>query len=507
MLFRALGLVATVLLATITDPALGLTQSSPDPTDVAAVPTQANDLEGLWVHEGRPTAFAEEAIEVIATAPSHGLRRDDYPIERLVVLRESMQLDSTEVTLEFEQLISESFSRFVQAMRTGESRSLRASQPATRQRHIPLDAIHAGGPSALYASLVPRNPQYQKLQRVLSEYEQRFAFAEVGRITIGPSLEIGDFGQRVTELRERLLGRNDPAYGEYEYQHFDELLEQALKAYQNLHGLEADGIVGPQTIRHLNMSGAERVARVKLALARWRKLPADLGRSYVQVNIPEFRMQLVRGREQLLSMRVVVGSRRHQTPEINDEIERMVFNPFWHVPTSIAVNEILPQAQQDPAYLRANDYDIIADGKLVAAESIDWNAVWQSDLPFRVRQRPGANNALGSVKFLLPNPQNIYLHDSPSTHLYASSMRAFSHGCIRLEYPEQLAVALLELEEEWTEARISSTIGSGKRRQVNLTEPLPVYLTYHTVKITDSGEVAFFNDIYGRDQREIARLL
>ena len=206
-------------------------------------------------------------------------------------------------------------------------------------------------------------------------------------------------------------------------------------------------------------------------------------------------------------MRVVVGSEINPTPEFNDEIEYLVFNPYWYVPNSILRKEMLPSIQRNSEYLSANRYELLADGRALSPEEVDLRNVDFSQFPYRVRQKPGARNALGAVKFLFPNPLNIYLHDSPAKSLFAQSKRAFSHGCIRLEYPDLLAQALLEKNSEWTESRINSTITRGARHQVNLDESVPIYLAYFTVRVLDSGDVAFFDDIYGRDSAGLEKYL
>jgi len=236
-------------------------------------------------------------------------------------------------------------------------------------------------------------------------------------------------------------------------------------------------------------------------------LPNDLGSDHVLVNIPEYRLRYIRDREQSLSMRVVVGSKSNPTPELNDEIEYLVINPYWYVPRSILRRELLPTIQKNSSYLSANNYELLADDRAIQPEEVDFSDVDFSRFPYRVRQKPGSHNALGTIKFLLPNPSNIYLHDSPAKSLFARSDRAFSHGCIRLEHPDLLAQALLEEDEEWPEARISSTITDGERQQVNLDKSVPVYLAYFTVRVQDDGDVAFFDDIYERDSADLEKYL
>jgi murein L,D-transpeptidase YcbB/YkuD len=173
------------------------------------------------------------------------------------------------------------------------------------------------------------------------------------------------------------------------------------------------------------------------------------------------------------------------------------------VPQSIVRKELLPTVRRNNSYLSANQYELLANDQTISPDAVDFGDIDFSQFPYRVRQKPGSRNALGAVKFLFPNPSSIYLHDSPAKSLFARSDRALSHGCIRLEYPDLLAQALLEKDTEWTESRISSTITRGERHQVNLDETVPVYLAYFTVRVLESGDVAFFDDIYGLDSARL----
>lgn len=341
----------------------------------------------------------------------------------------------------------------------------------------------------------------------LQQYERRERETPVIVIGQGRTLKRDDVGPRVARLRARLLGVGGLAGVDELDSTFDETLQRAVMDYQAAHGLVADGIAGAGTVQHLDMTDADRIARIKLNLKRWRQLPPDLGREHILVNIPEFRLRYVQSHEERLSMRVVVGSEANPTPEFSDEIEYLVFNPYWYVPSSILREELLPTIRGNSDYLSANRYELLANGRAIAPDDVDFDGIDFDRFPYRVRQKPGARNALGSVKFLFPNPQNIYLHDSPAKNLFARSKRAFSHGCIRLEYPDVLAQALLKSNSEWTESRIDETITQGARHQVNLDESVPIYLAYFTVRVLDNGDVAFYDDIYGRDSAILTKYL
>jgi murein L,D-transpeptidase YcbB/YkuD len=512
MLLRALR---TVLLGSVlAGPAVWGNSSFSDDASLANSPPlqalyRAHRGENLWVESGRPRPIARAALEMLSQAHAHGLRAADYRVDLLYAWHEGLSQGAPEWSDDFELALSAALMQFVADMRPadfeGQSRETRAEALAQRV----LDAVAADDLGSLYASLAPRHEQYIRLQALLAEYERLAAGPQGISIGAGPKLERGASGPRVASLRMRLLGAADTAYGESERSYFDDVLEAAVKRYQGLHGLEADGVVGPQTQRHMDTSLEEKIALIKLNLARWRRLPVDLGRDYVLVNIPEYRLDMVRGREPNLSMRVVVGSKSNQTPEFNDAIEYLVFNPYWYVPNSIWVKELLPKAVKNPSYLEANGYELLdAAGTVLPAAAVDWaQAAANRGKGMRVRQRPGANNSLGAVKFLFPNPLDIYLHDSPARGLYAHTARAFSHGCIRLESPELLAQALLEAHADWDSDGVRSAMSRGRQRQVNLTEPVPVYLAYLSVKVMDDGQAAFFADVYGRDRRGLAQYM
>jgi murein L,D-transpeptidase YcbB/YkuD len=463
---------------------------------------EANQWQELWVREGQPTPAAQTALRLLGDARSHGLDDDLYGIDLLYLLHEKLTQGDAEHAQNFDMGLSMSLLRLIGDLRPEEFDTV----PQEELANAVLDAIHSGQLEQFLDGFLPQDPQYRALREVLQTYELR-AHSRT-RVTIGegPKLKIGDVGPRVARLRARLLGSFHFAYGEDQRNTFDGLLERAVKEYQEANGLAADGIAGPSTVRHLDMSDDERIARIKLNLHRWRQLPVDLGRNHVLVNIPEYRLRYVRDREQSLSMRVVVGSKSSPTPELNDEIEYLVINPYWYVPRSILRREMLPTIQKNSNYLSENSFELLADDRAIQPEEVDFGDVDFSRFPYRVRQKPGSHNALGTIKFLLPNTSNIYLHDSPAKSLFARSDRAFSHGCIRLEHPDLLAQALLEKDAEWPESRISSTIAGGERQQVNLDEPVPVYLAYFTVRVLDNGNVAFFDDVYGRDSARLANI-
>ena len=467
-------------------------------------PPSAIDEGFLWLGFAGPVTSANTAIEILAEAASHGLRSEDYRLADLEVMHERMVRGELDGRVEYEGLMTDALLRLFRDLRPQLAENLPAGGDRDEIFRLVLrEAVISGHLQDFYESLLPRHAQYEALRNALHEHELAATRESVIAIGRGSALQLGDSGGRVAALQMRLLPDSIPNDSAI----FDAALEAAVKAYQALHGLDTDGIVGARTQRHLDMSVQERAARIRLALSRWRELPTVLGEQYVHVNIPEYRLEYIRDNSPRVQMRVVVGSKSNPTPAFSDEIEYLVFNPYWHVPKSIALEELVPKASEAPGYLKSNNYDVLHDGQLIEETSVDWNAIDSSTFNYRIRQRPGAGNALGAVKFLFPNPMNIYLHDSPARSLYQRSTRAFSHGCIRLEKPAELAQALLEVQGEWSEERVGELMSAGKRRQINLAASVPVYLTYITARVTESGEVALFQDVYGRDARLLKQYL
>ena len=317
------------------------------------------------------------------------------------------------------------------------------------------------------ASLAPRHEGYVRLRKALAAYRE--VSWEV--VPTGRSLRLGDDDPRVLALRKRLYAPGDGTL-------FDSALDALVRHFQEHHGIEVDGIVGPETLRELNVPAAERVRQIAVNMERWRWMPEDLGASYLIVNIAAFRLDAIEGNRSVLSMKTVVGKEYTRTPFFAARIAEVIVNPWWNVPDSIAAKELWPKQRRDPSYF-AREHMVVTNG--------------------RIRQRPGEWNALGRLKFNMPNPYDVYLHDTPAKQLFERSFRAFSHGCIRLERPMDLALYLLRDQPRWTQAAIESDIATGTERAVRLTSPRPVYVLYWTAWVGDDGHMEFHRDHYQRD--------
>ena len=361
-----------------------------------------------------------------------------------------------------------------------------------------LKTCGQGGCEDALSALAPTHPQYMGLQSALREYKALKREGGWARIPDGDLIEVGDTDPRVSALRTRLQAEGFEVPASATPDLYDAGLEAALKVFQKRHGLETDGVVGGNTLEALNESVSSKIARIADTLHRWRR-HGDMGERYVLANIPSFTAEGWNGGRREIRMKTVVGSPRHATPTFSDEIEYIVANPKWFVPTSIARRQKLSKLQADASYAPANNYQVIdkASGEAVSSASVDWNA---PDVLSRYRlvQGPGPNNALGQLKIIFPNQYAVYLHDTPTQHLFDEAKRAFSSGCVRLEDPEGMARWVASVDPDLTPEEVSAQLDSGERDRLYLDRHVPVHITYHTVTVNDAGEPVFHRDVYDR---------
>lgn len=281
----------------------------------------------------------------------------------------------------------------------------------------------------------------------------------------------------------------------------DSIFIDQLKKFQLVNGLLDDGIVGKWTSRALAKSNTDRFLQAALGLEKWRWKSAYPDR-YIRVNIPEFTLYFVNQDTVKRKHRVVVGAYKTQTPEFHATMERMVTNPFWHVPYSISSTEILYGARKDSAYLQKKGYKLFKNGEQVDPSTVNWSELRQGNFPYRVRQDGGGGNSLGRVKFLFPNIHSVFIHDTPSKRLFGNDVRAYSHGCVRLDQPFDLAKSILTVERHEVNAdTLDSLVHRGTQRVIELEKPFEVYIEYITATGDSSGTIRFHPDIYFRDEK------
>ena len=347
-------------------------------------------------------------------------------------------------------------------------------------------------------SLIARPPT-QALRAALRRYSALAAEeARVSTVRAGLPLQPGARSPDIAPLRARLAlwGDLDGAAAAARGDVLDRPLVDALRHFQARHGLASQRSLDADTVAALNTSAADRVRQIALNLERWRwQPPAPPGRS-VLVNIPTFELHAYADGGEALAMRVITGRPDSPTPVFGQDMTAVVFSPYWSVPTNIALDETMPAVLSDRSYLRRMNLEVLRGEEVVDPARVDWRRE-RGRLSFR--QRPGAGNALGLVKFLLPNSFNVYLHDTPSKALFLRPVRALSHGCVRLEKPEALARWVLEGVPGWTPQRIVAAMRAGRERAVSLPEAIPVGIVYFTVWVDADGTVEFRPDVYRHD--------
>lgn len=358
-------------------------------------------------------------------------------------------------------------------------------------------------------ALAPNYPEYEELRRALAHYRQIGEHGGWGQIDPGKLLKLGSRGERVIQLRQRLQAGGDlEAESDADPAEFTPAVEEAVKRFQKRVNLEPDGMLGPNTLRNLNRTPEDRIASLRINLERWRWLPEDLGVRHIRVNIAGFFLDAYDHGSLARQHKVIVGMDYRQTPVFSGAIEYLVLNPWWYAPRKLAVKDKLPMFRKDPGYFSKGGFQLLGkDGKRVDERSIKWGHLSENNFPYQLRQMPGPKNALGRVKFIFPNRYNVYLHDTPSTELFAKVQRVFSSGCIRVENPLELADWLLNSQEGWNRERIQQVVDSGKETRVNLAVPMPVHLLYWTVLSDgENNDVRFVDDQYLRDSRILAAL-
>ena len=363
-------------------------------------------------------------------------------------------------------------------------------------------------PAKMLLDLDPPHKEFGLLKAALAKfYDDDAVKTETTIIPDGPTLKLGMKDERVPTLRERLAvpapeipeGASDAKVDTT----YDKPLLDAVKAFQNSLGLTADGVLGPATVAALNGAGTVSKDDIIANMERWRWEPNDFGAFHVEVNIPEFTVRIMKDGEPVHSTRVVVGRPTNQTPVFSDEIENIVVNPYWNVPSSIATNEIKPHLIANPGYLDSQNMEMLSGSKVIDASAIDWTTTNINN--YHVRQKPGGANALGQIKFLFPNDLDIYLHDTPSKSLFARAYRAYSHGCVRVQNPMDFAGALLATNPQYTEASLKDMFGD-KERWVSLKAHIPVHLMYFTLRVDDDGTIRSYGDVYGHNKKLIELL-
>ena len=525
----ALHLVSSAGLAAAGDPSLApiiaQTLADPAPLAVAGVRLDGAALRALydyrssnplWVSAADTDGRIDAVLSVLRQADREGLDPQAYRIAQIEARRGATDpLGRAELDL----LLSEAVMRYGVHVRTG-ARRPRVAIPELPPAVVDPDPvpialeIAAADPSevaAVMAKLPPQTDVYAAMRALLAEYRAIAARGGWPVVGEGPKLTPGTSDPSVRRVREHLLATGDlPAGAQVsagQRDVYDARLEAAVKAFQRRHGLAADGAIGPRTRAAMSVTAADRAVQIAANLERMRWLPADLGERYVWINIPEYTLRIEDRGTTTLEMPVIVGRSKWQTPMFSSEIQQLVFNPPWNVPPRIAAEELFPRAAADQGYFAAQGISVRGGTRVAAAGSgIADGGMPMKTTPRRLRQAPGPKNPLGRVKFNMPNPFGVYLHDTPNKDKFRLGTRSLSHGCVRVGSAPTLAAALLGDMPEWDEARRKKALSDWNTRSVELRSPVPVHLVYATAWRAADGSVQFREDIYDSDPELVREL-
>ena len=480
-----------------------------------------NDFHPFWTE----TEYIDDAIKGITNSVEDGLLPQDYHLEAILFLKNEILQDretrkeKKEILAELDLLLTDGIIFYADHLLYGKIDPLTIVptwnfgfapipelNPVTFEQNITNQNI-----TNRLLELRPGIAMYDTLVDVLARYREIAARGGWEPILTGGKIEPGDRDSRIPAIRRRLmitgeLSKTDSTGSDL----YDKILENDIKAFQAAHALDADGVIGAGTFRELNVPVGNRIESVRINMERIRWVSGNLPDSYIIVNIAAFYLVMVKENQVVHTTSVVVGKPLNKTPIFRDKMRYIDFNPTWTQPTSIVKNETIPKLKKDSAYLEKNHMVLLdSKGNLVPTSKLDFKNLSASRFPYLVRQEPGPWNALGEMKFMFPNKYDIYLHDTPSKSLFSRGSRAYSHGCIRVNKPKELAVKLLE-GTEYDRKKIDKIVETHETTRVNLPEPVDILLMYWTCGIDPEGRLFFVPDIYERDQavlKDLDRLM
>jgi L,D-transpeptidase YcbB len=483
-----------------------------------AVMYHGTGSQPLWVTETGLGSRAAIILDFLKKSNEEGLNRQKYDINQIADLW-TATLPASLARLD--TLLTYNLVKYIHDVSYGQIQPFTLDNMVFAEAgEIDFDvvaalknALSAPDLASFLASLAPAHKHYQGLKEALKIYRSIAASGGWKQIPQGATLRPGEADDRLQLIYRRMIAPGIPPAPPPETNVYGNPLQKSVARFQQLNGIDADGVIGPQTLAAMNVPASRLVEQIIVNMARWRWQSHALGKKYVLINIAGYNLTAFKDDEMVLNFPVIIGQFQHQTPVFSDSIKYIEFNPFWNITPSIARNEELPNLKKNPRYLTDRHVRLFSswgsDATELDSTTMNWHQVSPSRMAgFKLRQDPGPWNALGRIKFVFPNKYSIYMHDTPAHDLFSRTKRDFSHGCIRLSNPLALAIFALEDQEKgWTREKIESAFDSGKRMTINLSPPVPIHITYQTTWVDKDGQIHFNRDIYSRDERLFKALL
>ena len=502
------GLLMSLCLFTHFSFAAPSLENAGNTTTYTATPLQFN-----WFANEQTLTSADEGLRFIAASAKQGLAPEDY---HLVQLQQLRLASNPQYRMKFNHLLSQSLLSLIHDLKVGKWLAIEADpdwfipQETFDAETFLSHAIQSQHLSNHLDLLIPSDTEYQTLVEALARYQSYVEHADWSPIPPTPILKLGvqhphsALIQSRLAMEDKVLAMTHAVVSDL----YDPLMERAVRRFQSRNSLKVDGIIGRNTLRAMNITAAFRVQQLKVNLERRRWLPDTLGDRYIFINLAKYRLQAIDNGQERLSMNIIVGKKKRQTPSFSAQMSHMVFNPYWHVPSKLARLDLLPKQQQDPHYLYQHGIRVfsVASGQKIEQNpyTIDWLSMSNHfALPYIFRQDPGNQNSLGRIKFMFKNPWAIYLHDTPSKLLFKKTQRALSSGCIRVADPINLAKFSLTGHRQ--QGTVIERIQSERNHGLHLKTPLNIFAVYFTVSVHDN-DLLFSPDVYQRDQRMIKNL-
>ena len=494
----------------------------------------------LWIEDGKLTTSAESVIATIGAAGDYALNPADYklPTGSIGSDRTPEQLAETEIKLSIASLDYAHDAHVGRVLPEMVGNNIDRGSTPPNPKAVLADLAKSTDVGASLLAYHPKHPQFEKLRKLYLALKSGKApdtataaaaadpvaldaTASIDKAAViiprGPDLQPGDRHPQIAVLRDRLGAflPGDAASGDEAS--YDDVLVIAVRKFQISHNLPDDGVITRDVRRALNKTvkrkttiakldaapkfegPAAALERIAVNLQRWRWMREDLGSFYVFDNVPEFLTRVVSDGKVIFTQKIVTGKTDTPTPTFSQDMQYIEFHPFWNVPNSIKEKDILSSLRQDGEIMSKQNLRAFYKGQPVDVFSVDWS---RTDIKgFDFQQPPGPENVLGVVKFMFPNKFDVYMHDTPSKSLFDKTVRTYSHGCMRVQNPDQFATVLLEHDQGWTAADVRRAIDEGGNQQVRLQKPIPVHVTYFTAWVQDDGSLSTFGDWYGHDRR------